>query len=85
MASRSQRKSQATGDSDSLEVLKPLLVLALFGTILYGAYSIVQKGPQRSGAPSEDAPSFAPPQVEFTSLPASSSPAVAEPPAAFPS
>jgi hypothetical protein len=85
MASRSQRKSQATGDSDSLEVLKPLLVLALFGTILYGAYSIVQKGPQRSGTASEDAPSFAPPQVEFTSLPASSSPTVADPPAAFPS
>lgn len=79
MASRSNRRSQTPGDSDSLEVLKPLLVLALFGTILYGAYSIVQKGPKPPATAGDDAPRFAPPQVEFTSVPVGSPPAVAPP------
>lgn len=70
MASRSNRRSQAAGDSDTLEVLKPLLVLALFGTILYGAYSVVQKGPRGPEMARDDAPPFAPPNVEFASLPA---------------
>lgn len=28
-----------------MEAIKPLIVLGLLGTILYGAYSVVQKGP----------------------------------------
>lgn len=68
MASRSNSRSQNTGESDSLEVLKPLLVLGLFGTILYGAYSVVQKGPA-SGPPPAEAPPIAAPAVEFAALP----------------
>lgn len=54
-----------------MEVLKPLVVLALFGMILYGAYSVVQKGPssepvmpagQEAALP--DAPPFAAPEVQ---------------------
>jgi len=41
-----------------MDALKPLLVLGLLGTILYGAYSIVQKGPAQSG------PAWQPPAVE---------------------
>ena len=32
-----------------MEALKPLLVLGLLGTILYGAYLVVQKGPGQAG------------------------------------
>jgi len=53
--------------SDSLEALKPLVVLILFGVILYGAYSVVQKGPSSgSGPEAADAPAFAPPQVQLS-------------------
>jgi hypothetical protein len=69
MASRRQH-SRSDRDSDSMEALKPLVVLVLFGTILYGAYSVVQKGP--STLPDEtaaqgagEAPAFAPPPVEM--------------------
>jgi hypothetical protein len=53
-----------------MEALKPLLVLGLFGTILYGAYSVVQKGPGGSESPAAasiaaDAPAFAPPAVQL--------------------
>ncbi len=53
-----------------MEALKPLLVLGLFGTILYGAYSVVQKGPGGSEPPAAasaagDAPAFAPPAVQL--------------------
>jgi hypothetical protein len=52
-----------------MEPLKPLVVLVLFGTILYGAYSVVQKGPSstESVAPASvaDAPAFHPPAVEI--------------------
>jgi len=54
-----------------MEVLKPLVVLALFGMILYGAYSVVQKGPSSEPAnpaghdvASVDAPPFVPPDVQ---------------------
>lgn len=54
-----------------MEVLKPLVVLALFGMILYGAYSVVQKGPSSEHvAPAgqevalPDAPPFAAPEVQ---------------------
>jgi LysM repeat protein len=62
-----------------MEALKPLLVLGLLGTILYGAFSILQKGPGNSGPAwqppaasshadlASDAPPFAPtaPAVEI--------------------
>jgi len=88
MASGSNRGSRAKGDSDAIEVLKPLLVLTLFGTILYGAYSILQKGPQPP-AKQDSGSGLLPPQVEFTPLPvrpAAASPADAAtvPPAADP-
>jgi hypothetical protein len=47
-----------------MEAIKPLVVLVLFGTILYGAYSVVQKGPSGTQA-SGEAPPFAPPPVEI--------------------
>lgn len=74
-----------------MEALKPLVVLVLFGTILYGAYSVVQKGPspgmQDPVAAADPAPPFtpppAPPQVEIGGpQPAAgpaSSPLVAQP------
>jgi hypothetical protein len=52
-----------------MEALKPLVVLALFGMILYGAYSVIQKGPATEAdvAPAvsslADAPPIAPPDV----------------------
>jgi hypothetical protein len=65
--------------SDSMEAVKPLIVLVLFGVILYGAYSVVQKGstgPVDSSA--GDAPAFAPPQVQLDVL---APPPAAPPPA----
>jgi hypothetical protein len=52
-------------DTDSMEAIKPLVVLALFGTILYGAFSMVQKGPGPAAGSSElaEAPPFAAPEV----------------------
>jgi len=50
-------------DTDSMEALKPLVVLALFGTILYGAFSMVQKGPATGAAELAEAPPFAAPDV----------------------
>jgi len=67
MASRSRHSSRSDRDSDSMEALKPLVVLVLFGTILYGAYSVVQKGPSSTGAvATSDAPAFTPPAVDMT-------------------
>jgi hypothetical protein len=64
-----------------MEALKPLVVLVLLGTILYGAYSVVQKGPGSGGQaavqqPAADAPPFAAPQIE---LPPTQTAAVAVP------
>lgn len=60
-----------------MEAVKPLVVLVLFGTILYGAYSVVQKGPSpatTAATAAGEAPPFTPlpppPQVDV-SLPAS--------------
>jgi LysM repeat protein len=66
-----------------MEALKPLLVLGLLGTILYGAFSILQKGPGNGGPAwqspaasssaemASDAPPFAPaaPAVEIPAPP----------------
>lgn len=71
-----------------MEAIKPLVVLVLFGTILYGAYSVVQKGPTAAveGPAASEAPPFAAapaavPQVELPAVPA---PVVAASPVAVP-
>ena len=45
MAQRQKSSRSSVQDADSMESLKPLIVLGLLGTIMYGAYSVVQKGP----------------------------------------
>ncbi len=77
MASRSKGHTHRERDSDSGDSLKPLVVLVLLGTILYGAWSVVNKGPTASAlAPTEpgradltSAPAFAP-QIEIPVAPA---------------
>jgi LysM repeat protein len=75
MASRSRHSSRSDRDSDSMEAIKPLVVLVLFGTILYGAYSVVQKGPS-SPTPQavSDAPAFTPPTVDIAAGPPPAAP-----------
>lgn len=83
MASRSKGHAHRERDNDSGDSLKPLVVLVLLGTILYGAWSVVNKGPAGPALPPADptradltsAPAFAP-QVE---IPASPAAAVAVP------
>jgi hypothetical protein len=79
MARPAQSKNRRDRD-DSMEALKPLLVLGLFGTILYGAYSVVQKAPGKDepavAAVAGEAPAFAPPAVQ---LPATTEPVPALP------
>jgi len=41
------RKKKTSSGSDSAEAVKPLIVLVLLGTILYGGYSVIQKGRDR--------------------------------------
>ena len=70
MSRPSNSRNRRDRESDSMEALKPLLVLGLFGTILYGAYSVVQKGPGGSEPPAAtsaagDAPAFSPPAVQL--------------------
>jgi hypothetical protein len=53
-------------DTDPMDSLKPLIVLGLLGTIMYGAYSVVQKGPAPSptGSVVETTGSaFTPPEI----------------------
>jgi len=72
MARRSKGHDHRERDTESGDSLKPLVVLVLLGTILYGAWSVVNKGPGGSGvAPAgqvsadlTSAPAFAP-QVEI--------------------
>ena len=76
MASRSKGHSRRDHDTDSSGSLQPLVVLALLGTILYGAWSVVNKGPGTAAvAPAEparadlaSAPAFAP-QVDIPAAP----------------
>lgn len=79
MASRSKGNARRDRDSDSGDSLKPLVVLVLLGTILYGAWSVVNKGPGGGSAgPAEtaradlaSAPAYTPaPQVELPGSPA---------------
>ena len=75
MASRSKGQSRRDRDTDSSDSLKPLVVLVLLGTILYGAWSVVNKGPGGTqGTPAEpvradlaSAPAFAP-QVDIPAV-----------------
>jgi LysM repeat protein len=94
MARRTKSKQRRETRSDPLEALRPLVVLGLLGMILYGAYSIIQKGPSRDGPnwqASETAgepPAFtgtqaAPPEVELSgpaAPPATVATATAAPP-----
>jgi len=85
MAARPKKNISPSRDADSMEAIKPLVVLVLFGTILYGAYSVVQKGPSPGPAETADqaAPAFQPPQVDVpAATPASQPAAVAAAPAA---
>ena len=55
-------------DTDPMDSLKPLIVLGLLGTIMYGAYSVVQKGPATTPAGSvSEAPGavFSPPEISL--------------------
>ena len=77
MARRSKSKQRREPQKDPLEALRPLIVLGLLGMILYGAYSIIQKGPketnqewQHSGSTSTTA-SEAPPFVPSVPTPPS--------------
>ena len=95
MAHRSKASQRRERDSDPMEALKPLLVLGLLGTILYGAYSIVQRGPSTGGAAwqpptsalaatATDAPPFQAPAVEIPVVAApAAAPAMPEPPTAI--
>jgi len=88
MASRSKHERRPERSGDSLEAIKPLIVLVLFGTILYGAYSVVQKGSAAKPADQADAPEappFAAPAVEVpAATPDPLQFATASPPAAEP-
>ena len=81
MARRPKSKHRRETRSDPLEALRPLVVLGLLGMILYGAYSIIQKGPSRGepdwrasnadGTAGTEAPAFTggqptPPAVQLT-------------------
>ena len=76
MASRSKGHPRRDHDTDSSGSLKPLVVLVLLGTILYGAWSVVNNGPGTAAVgPAEparadlaSAPAFAP-QVEIPAAP----------------
>lgn len=99
MAHRTKSSPRRERDSDPLEALKPMLVLGLLGTILYGAYTIIQRGPGSGGpawqppgspiaATAPEAPAFQAqaPSVEVPPTPATPpAPAVAAvpPPPAF--
>jgi hypothetical protein len=83
MAHRTKSSSRRERDSDPLESLKPMLVLGLLGTILYGAYTIIQRGPGSGGpgwqppgstvaASAPEAPAFQAPSVEVPPAPATS-------------
>lgn len=94
MAHRSKAPIRHERQSDTMDALKPLIVLGLLGTILYGAYSVVQKGPGNSGPAwqlpgvtsqagmATDAPPFSPPPAPAVEMPAPVASQQAAPPAA---
>lgn len=88
MPSRAKpRRRRPEPASNSLEALKPMLVLGLLGMILYGAYTVVQQGKRDKKL--EDAPAFASadtPSAPIVDVPPASTaaPAAAAPPVANP-
>ena len=99
MAHRTKSSPRRERDSDPLESLKPMLELGLLGTILYGAFTIIQRGPGGAGpgwqppgspvaATAPEAPAFQAPAVEMpqaaTPPPAPAAPAVPPPAVALP-
>ncbi len=64
--------------SDPFEAVKPLIVLGLLGMILYGAFSVIRRGPSGSAGPS--LPGLAPPAVSVNAPQASPSELPAVPP-----
>jgi len=86
MASRGKHQARTNRESDSMEAVKPLVVLVLFGTILYGGYCVVQKGPSTSvgddaSESMASAPAFVAPAMEVVAgVPAVASAAVTPPP-----
>jgi len=74
MARRSKHERRPEPGGESMETVKPLIVLVLFGTILYGAYSVVQKGSTAAPAGRDDAPAFEPPRIEVAAAPANPQP-----------
>ncbi|MEI6637553.1 MAG: hypothetical protein WCO99_13365, partial [Planctomycetota bacterium] len=86
MASRGKHQTRTNRESDSMEAVKPLVVLVLFGTILYGGYCVVQKGPSTSvgddaSESMASAPAFVAPAMEVAAgVPAVAPAAVTPPP-----
>lgn len=86
MASRGKHQARTNRESDSMEAVKPLVVLVLFGTILYGGYCVVQKGPSTSvgddaAESMAPAPAFVAPAMEVVAgVPAVTPAAVTLPP-----
>lgn len=86
MASRGKQQTRTNRESDSMEAVKPLVVLVLFGTILYGGYCVVQKGPSTSvgddaAETMAPAPAFVAPAMEVVAgVPAVTPAAVTLPP-----
>ena len=86
MASRGKQQTRTNRESDSMEAVKPLVVLVLFGTILYGGYCVVQKGPSTSvgndaAESMAPAPAFVAPAMEVVAgVPAVTPAAVTPPP-----
>jgi hypothetical protein len=78
MAKQSNPSRRGRETDSSLEALKPLVVLALFGMILYGAYTVVQKGPAPVAEFADgvaEAPVFQPPAVQLAATSAVDMPA----------
>jgi len=80
MAQRQKSSRSSVQDADSMESLKPLIVLGLLGTIMYGAYSVVQKGPTPPAVAAATSAADAPHNVP----PLASPPLVVPPPMAPP-
>lgn len=86
MATRSKASSRRERDSDVGDSLKPLVVLALLGTILYGAWSVVAKSPSGPTTAPDVAGTAAPfaPQVEVPTTVPAAAPTTAAPTASTP-
>ena len=85
MASRGKHQARTNRESDSMEAVKPLVVLVLFGTILYGGYCVVQKGPSTSvgddaAESMAPAPAFVAPAMEVVAGVPAVTPAAVNPP-----